>query len=313
MRALLLGCIALVFVGCKRDTEPPASVPTRPPPLTACPHFAPGKVTGRVGVSALVEASGIVQSRQNVGVLWLHNDSGNPAVLFALRESGEPLAAFRLSGASCADWEDLAIGQETAGGPWYLYVADTGTNTWPRKRTVIYRVEEPRLTGKESPKETTLAGATAFGLRYSDDAVHDAETLMFDPVSRSLYIVTKTTIGKSGVYRLALPLSTAHDNIAQLVGDIDTPSNGERGSERATGGDISSDGGLVVVKTYTRVYLWPRTKGVTVEQALSTEPCPGAVAKEEQGEAVGFAADGSGYFTASEGKHQPLYFFAKQP
>ncbi len=296
---------------CTRESEKLAAAPERPPPLSSCPRFSMGVVQGHLGVSALVEASGLVESRQNPGVLWLNNDSGNPEVLYAVSPTGRPLGSYRLNQASCVDWEDLAIGRETPGGPWYLYVADTGTNGWPRKRTVIYRVPEPRISSEQSPVDGVLDGVTPFTLRYSDHAVHDAETLLFDPIERALFIVTKTTTGKSGVYRLSLPLDAAKDNVARLVGEIDTPSNGERGSERTTGGDISPDGSLIVVKTYTSAYVWPRTPGTRVEQALATRPCPAPAAKEAQGEAVGFAANGSGYFTASEGDRQPLYFFAR--
>jgi hypothetical protein len=36
------------------------------------------------------------------------------------------------------------------------------------------------------------------------------------------------------------------------------------------------------------------------------------IADEPQGEAIAFTADGSGYFTTSEKRAQPLYFYARE-
>ena len=76
------------------DTGTPAD------PWLLCESYARPTARGRVADGALDEISGIVVSRQNPGVLWVHEDSGNPAVLTALDTSGRTLATLTLDGAT---------------------------------------------------------------------------------------------------------------------------------------------------------------------------------------------------------------------
>ena len=46
--------------------------------------------------SSIPEASGIVKSRRYPGIYWVHNDSGNPPLLFAIRGDGRIVRQFRL-------------------------------------------------------------------------------------------------------------------------------------------------------------------------------------------------------------------------
>ena len=43
---------------------------------------------GRLDHPAIREASGIVASRRYPGIFWVHNDSGNPPALYAVRRDG---------------------------------------------------------------------------------------------------------------------------------------------------------------------------------------------------------------------------------
>jgi hypothetical protein len=60
-------------------------------------EFGPGRLAGVVQNDQIREASGIVASRQNPGVLWVHNDSGDSARVFAINEKGEFLARASLA------------------------------------------------------------------------------------------------------------------------------------------------------------------------------------------------------------------------
>ena len=51
-----------------------------------CPTFHPGTQVGTVAHGSLDEISGLVVSRQNAGVLWVHNDSGDSARVFAMND-----------------------------------------------------------------------------------------------------------------------------------------------------------------------------------------------------------------------------------
>ena len=53
--------------------------------------FTSGITSGTISNSAVTEASGIAASRFNPNVLWTHNDSGNPAQIFAFTSTGATL------------------------------------------------------------------------------------------------------------------------------------------------------------------------------------------------------------------------------
>ena len=68
----------------------------------------PLETIGRLDEKLIPEASGIVKSRRHSGIFWVHNDSGNPPLLFAIRADGRIVRQFRLAIPNI-DWEDIAI------------------------------------------------------------------------------------------------------------------------------------------------------------------------------------------------------------
>jgi hypothetical protein len=63
----------------------------------------------RVGTHSVPEASGIVASQVYPGIYWMIGDSGNPAWLYAVDESGVTKKIFTVLGAKNVDWEDIAL------------------------------------------------------------------------------------------------------------------------------------------------------------------------------------------------------------
>ena len=61
-----------------------------------------------------------------------------------------------------------------------------------------------------------------------------------------------------------------------------------------TSAAISPDEQELLVKTYTKLYHWHRTKTQTIEQALSTSPSTIGYQFEPQGEAICFKNDNKG-------------------
>src|SRR5262245_15366788 len=101
------------------------------------PVLAVLEPTGRFDPRAIPEASGIVKSRRHPGIFWVHNDSGNAPLLFAVRSDGRVVRRFRLAIPNL-DWEDIAI---DARG--HLYLGDIGNNTGLLRVRTIYRIDEP--------------------------------------------------------------------------------------------------------------------------------------------------------------------------
>jgi hypothetical protein len=274
----------------------------------ACQGFRAGVSVGTVSNPGLAEASGLAASRQNPGVLWVHNDGGNAVQLFAIGNDGGALATYLPTGIRNRDWEGLAIGPGPAAGVDYLFIGDIGDNKAARRSITVYRIPEPVVSGGGA---IPLAGGVALEMVYPDGA-HDAEVLLSDPRTGALYIVTKSrTNGVSGIYRYPFPHTPGSTVVLEHVASHTFPGNiFERA---ATGGDISSDGSEVMVRTYTTAYLWARGAGSTVAAAFAVPPCQILLIAEPQGEALAFAADLAGFYTLSEGASQPLYFFGRVP
>ena len=170
--------------------------------LGECPTFQPGRSLGTLASPALVETSGVIASRRQPDVMWVHNDSGDTPRVFAISSEGVTRGEFQLAGASARDWEDIALGPGPAPDTDYLYVGDIGDNTATRDGITVYRVAEPTVEGDASTP-VTVDGVVAMALTYPDGP-HDAETLLVDPATGDILVVTKAAAG-SGVYRAAAP------------------------------------------------------------------------------------------------------------
>ena len=257
-------------------------------------------VTGRVAAPEATEISGLVASATQAGVLWAHNDSGDRARVFALRGDGSLIASLDVPGAEAIDWEDIAAGP---GGD--LLLGDIGDNKSDRKGIDIYRVPEPRVVdGAAGSATTTTAAATRLRLTYPDGA-HDAETLLADPRTGEVVIVTKRLDGRSGVYVARAP-ARGRPGAAVLrhAGDLRLGFAG-----LATAGDVSADGHTIAIRTYTALYAWARKPGASLAATLTQrKPCVGSaqLGREGQGESLALSRDGRSFFTLAEGAEAAL-------
>jgi len=265
-----------------------------------CPQFEPGEQVGTVQHGSINEASGVVASRKNLNVLWVQNDSGDSARVFAMNTEGTHLGIYNISGAGATDWEDIAIGPGPVAGQDYLYIGDIGDNNAVRTGGVrVYRVPEPAVDSNQSPVTVSLTGTVAFTLHYPDGP-RDAETLMVDPANGDIYIVSKRE-SRSRVYLAAYPQTSGMT--MQFVAEL--PWGG------ATGGEISPRRTEIIIRGYGNASLWPVPDYGFLWNAFDTAPCSVPLVSEPQGEAIGFDAFGFGYFTVSEGLYQPIYYFCR--
>ena len=76
-------------------------------------------------------------------------------------------------------------------------------------------------------------------------------------------------------------------------------------------GDISLTGQEIIMKTYNRVFYWRKSPYESLEATLQRIPMCAPYNIEQQGEAVCFDTEGSGYFTTSEGLNQPLWYYSR--
>jgi hypothetical protein len=126
--------------------------------------------------------------------------------------------------------------------------------------------------------------------------------LIIDQLTKDLYIISKEGRGK--VFRAAYPQATSGKTTLQQVAILPWG--------MATGGDISRDGQMIIVRNYLSASIWLRPKEGPMWKAFEGEECPAPLIFERQGEAICFDPNGNGYYTTSEHKNQPIYYFPRE-
>jgi len=236
-------------------------------PLSAmadCPTFMDGVQLGTVESSLLTEISGVAASRDNADVLWVNNDSGDSARIYAMSIQGRHLGVYNLIGASATDWEDIAIGPGPVEGQDYVYAGDIGDNARRRPSVTVYRVAEPAVSTTQDPVTVDLADVDALPMQYPGPAVYDCEALLVDPVSGDLFLVTKDRAGENLAHVFRNPAPHTPDVMVtlELVDSIPMPS-------QVTGGDVSPSGDGVLLRLYFQAYYWSRATETNLWEAFS--------------------------------------------
>lgn len=269
-----------------------------------CPVDDEATTLATIDDDELVEASGLAVSRLDAGVLWTHNDSGHAPQLFALDRDGVTLGTWTLD-APEGDLEDIAIGYADDGTA-EIWLGDVGDNLEEREFITVYRIDEPPMPGGEAT-DHTVTEYDAITLTWPDGA-KNCETLMVDPVTHDLYLVTKSYDGYSDVYRKSAPHSDGESAVLEHVVSLVFGEGALAGGKPTTGGDISPDGAWIVIRTLDDIaYIWPRDRSATIDDAFAGEPCPVVLPVETQGEAICFDTEGDALLTTSEKEHQPIY------
>jgi hypothetical protein len=274
---LLFGVIGLIWGGCS-DPETGLSINFESAPQSF--PIIPGVID---------EASGLASSATMKGFLWTLQDSGRPNSLYLLSADGKMIKEFSIPGATNHDWEDLASGPGPVDGVNYLYIGETGNNNAPMTATnMIYRIPEVGNIS-EAFNQNSLEKIT---YRYPDGP-RDAETVLLDPLTRDIFIVSKE-MDKAGLYRLPYPQSTSAVITAEKMGVIPSV-------VFTTGGSVSANGDEILIRTYISAAYWKRKTGETIGQTLLRSPTKNLfVAPEPQGEAICFDQEAKGFYTLSE-------------
>ena len=243
-----------------------------------------------MGVEGLSEASGIAVSRKTPGVLWSHNDSGEPA-LVALATDGKPRGRVLVSGASAGDWEDVEVGPCPQGS--CIYIGDIGDNSARRREVFIYRVPEP----DSGAKVTTRAES----MRVSyPDGPRDAEALIVLPDGK-LFIVSKGELGPVALYRVPQAFENGAAVRLERVATL-MEARGGKGvgrQDRVTGASSSPDGRWIVLRTLSAITFYD-AKTLTTGNTQAAFRFDVSGARERQGEGVAIGDDGT-VWLASEG------------
>ncbi|WP_179282411.1 hypothetical protein [Streptosporangium subroseum] len=229
----------------------------------------------------ITESSGLAVSPTRKDIYYTHNDSSAGPVFFAVGPDGRTRATFTLQGAVARDWEAMATSKDPKTGQGILWFADIGDNfdgAWPD--ISVYKVAEP----------TSMRDAVIPAVRYRfhyEDGGHNAESVMVDPRTGRLYIVTKQFSG--AIYRAPKQLRTDRINVLRKVGDAPI---------MATDAAYAPDGSSFVVRTYF---------SATVYRAPGKEIARVSMPSLDQAESIAYTADGKALLVGSEGKNSPVY------
>lgn len=226
----------------------------------------------------ITESSGLAASTKNAGIVYTHNDSDAGPVLYAVNDStGETVATLTLKGAPARDWEAMTRCKDD--GVDVLWVGDIGDNIDAWKTYPLLRVEEPSnpTTGDVKFKQ--------YDMRYDDGKARDAEALLCDPRNGRLYVITKETADKAGVYRGPETMKAGAVNTFTRIADA---------PGAVTDASFFSDGRFVVTRGYFDAHILSPNAGWK-SVVKFTPPI------QIQGESVAASADGEALLFGSEG------------
>jgi len=245
----------------------------------------------------LTEISGMAFGKQNPGMIYLQTDSGGEPAVYVMDSMGVEHGKIMLIGAKNRDWEDIAVGPGLDQKS-YIYIADIGDNRAKRENITIYRIPEPTLI---LPEAKVLV--EKISLKYPRGP-RDAETLLVDPISADLYIISKRDDQNTIFWLSALDFEKGKGVLTDC---------GKLPFTSSTGGDISQDGCQILIKNYESVFYWNRNPHESVFETLMHRPVKLPYAPEPQGEAIAFISSGKAYYTTSEmrkGKFPVLYRYS---
>lgn len=295
--------LAGVLAACSRSKPVPptdasadagAQVPAVGVP--GCTLYSEPRQSGTVPAE-LPELSGLAASQRHPGFFWAHNDSGSAAELFALDGEGRVRARLKLTGAEAQDVEDVTVGPCAPGeARACIFLADIGDNFERRDSVRLLRLPEP-----EALSDATLpVDVLPFG--YPDGA-HDAESLVVDPRSGRLAVITKSRRSLGEVFALD-GLRPGTRIQASKLGTLEVPEGVDRATTAAS---LHPSGQRLLLRTYTRVWEVRQPDATRLEELLKGAIVEVPGGSQAQAEAITFLQDGRGYFMGTEFTSQPLW------
>ena len=279
--------------------------------MAACaPQNEPfARLSGLLLDDHLREVSGMAASRTHADVLWMLNDGGNDAALYAVSLRGRRLARLALDGVPNTDWEDLAAFE--LDGRRYLLIADTGDNGGLRRTLQLHVVEEPATL-----EDGTLKPAWSIAFRWPDGA-RDCEAVAVDAAAGQVLLVSKK---RRPAELFAVPLRPAARRVvAHRLGTLAGIPQADAEQRRAdpararlhgqvTSADLAPDGRGLAVLTYDDLMLYRRQPGEAWGQAVARTPQVHPLPLIPQAEALAWSRGGGGLFATGEFSPAPLFY-----
>ena len=265
------------------------------------------ELVGRIDIKEVDEASGLARSHIAPGVLWLHNDDGEPR-LYAVDDNGQRRGRLTLKDTRNRDWEDLS--SFVLDGTPYLLIADAGDNMSRRKSVYLHIVEEPDLKEDDKVREKP---AWTIKLRFPDGP-RDVEAVTVDIENERVLLLSKRDLPP---VLYSVPLRPAGETVtATRLGELRSLPPPRRSDVIAapktkswhwqpTAMDIHGDSAIIL--TYRGLYHYTRAAEEDWFDALNQRPQRQSLGRIPDAEAAAIGDDPAIAFITIERKKPPLY------
>ncbi|OWF52810.1 hypothetical protein KP79_PYT25499 [Mizuhopecten yessoensis] len=84
------------------------------------------------------------------------------------------------------------------------------------------------------------------------------------------------------------------------------------GNKDPTGGDISPNGQEILLQTHHQIFYWQVDEGIGIKETFLQNPIGVPFHYVKHGDSADWDVNKRGYYTASEGHHENLYYYARQ-
>lgn len=245
----------------------------------AWPETPVASTSERVAVlddKRIKESSGLCLGGRDPSIFWTLNDSGGEPCVFAIDRGGKTRAKVRVRDAANFDWEDIALGKDEKGAP-ALFIGDIGDNFQMRPTIQVYQIPEPEINEPGKVVDETISAAPVIWRVSYPDGKHNAESLLVDPKTNRLHILTKSEDGRSALYVFPQPMQKEVSMTLEKVAELTFPKlirAGKRPHDNCmtTAAGFSPDGSRLVVATYSSLYEWKLSPDQPLADALKQPP-----------------------------------------
>jgi hypothetical protein len=249
--------------------------------FTAAPALADQEaMVSRMANRQIVEASGLAVSATIPDLAYTLNDSNNAPVVYAIKIStGQTVGRADLSKFKPKDTESLYV--DPRGQMW---VGDLGDNDHDRNDVSMIVFPEPGLGAHK------ITAAQRFGVKYAGGAKANVEAMLVNPTSGQVFLASKNLEGGPGtVYSLS--------NLQPGIRNLATPMNVRIPGE-VTDGTFSPDGSLVLLRTYSSVWIADPTNWNMLRQMRLPRP--------NKSESIALERGDQSFLLGGEGEDSPL-------
>lgn len=263
--------------------------------------------SGTIYDSRISEASGMVVSLIHEDVLWVINDSGNSASLYAINPKGRVMRIIDIDGVWNNDWEDLSS-FEYEGKP-YILIADVGDNAAERKACFLHFIEEPDI--KKTSDIFPLSVKPSWSMTYTyEDGPRDCESVAVDMGNGKILLLSKRN---NPPILYELPLTKQKNAVARKCAEINPlpkkrldNTEFSKYSNQPTAMDISPNGLSAVLLTYDCAFYFRKEQAANWGTVFTGPMKEIIFPRLRQCESVCFNRDGSSIYVTSEQVPAPL-------